>query len=62
MGIVERFNYTIKKYLSKDYITNGGNNLDFESYRMEIILNYNNKEHRLKDTTPNKAYKITNIE
>ena len=59
MGIVERFNYTIKKYLSKEYIGNGSNNLIFEDCRLKIINYYNNKQHRLIGTSPNKAYKIT---
>ncbi len=59
MGIVERFNYTIKKYLSKEYIANGSNNLIFEDWRLKIINYYNNKSHRLIGTSPNKAYKIT---
>ena len=43
MGVIERFNYTIKKYLSKEYISNGENNIDFESCRMKILNYYNNK-------------------
>ena len=58
MGIVERFNYTIKKYLSKEYIANGSNNLIFEDYRLKIINYYNSNSHRLIGTCPNKAYKI----
>ena len=58
IGIVERFNYTIKKYLSKEYIANGEKNIVFEIHRLKIINYYNNKIHRLLGTTPNKTYKI----
>ena len=58
-GGIERFNYTIKKYLGKEYITNGKNKLDFETAKFKIINFYNNKVHRLLGITPNQAYKIT---
>ena len=59
-GSVERFNYTIKKYLGKEFISNGEQNLDFENCRFKIINYYNNKIHMLIGTTPYKAYKIMN--
>ena len=62
MGIIERFNYTIKKYLSKEYISNGENKIDFESCRMKIMNYYNNKIHRLLGTSPNIAHTITENE
>ena len=61
-GIVERFHYTIKKYLGKEYINNGYKKLDFESVRIKIINFYNNKKHRLIGMTPNEASKITDKE
>ena len=46
-GTVERFHYTIKKYLGKEYINNGYKKLNFDSVRIKIINFYNNKIHRL---------------
>jgi hypothetical protein len=42
-GSIERFNYTIKKNLSKEYIANGEKSLEFEKFRFKIINYYNNK-------------------
>ena len=33
-GAIERFHYTIKKYLTKEYINNGNNKVDFDSVRI----------------------------
>ena len=43
-GIVERFNYTIKKYLCKEFIANNNQNLVFENIKFKIINFYNNKK------------------
>lgn len=59
IGVIERFNYIIKKYLSKEYICNGENNIDFESCRMKNLNYYNNKIHGLLGTSPNIAHSIT---
>ena len=34
---VERFHYTIKKYLGKEYINNGYKKLDFDAVRIKVI-------------------------
>ena len=60
-GIVERFNYTMKKYLCKEYIANNNNNLVFENIKFKIVNFYNNKIHRILGMSPIKAYKITDI-
>ena len=58
-GTIERFNYSIKKYLTKEYITNGEKIIDFKTVKNKVINFYNNKFHRLIGMTPNEAYKIT---
>lgn len=60
-GIVERFNYTMKKYLCKEYIANNNNNLVFENIKFKIVNFYNNKIHRILGMSPIEAYKITDI-
>lgn len=57
-GIVERFRYTIKKYLGKEYINKGYKKLDFDSVSIKIINYYNNKKHRLIGIIPMEASKI----
>lgn len=44
---MERFNYSIKKYLSKEYISNDCNILNFDEIKFKIINYYNNKKHRI---------------
>ena len=61
-GTVERFHYTIKKYLAKEYINNGYKKLDFDAVRIKVINFYNNKKHRLIGMTPMEASKITDEE
>ena len=61
-GTIERFNYTIKKYLSKEFIANGNNPIDFQKVKSKIINYYNNKYHRFIGMSPNEAYKITNLD
>ena len=61
-GKVERFHYTIKNYLGKEYINNGYKKLDFDEVRIKIINFYNNKKHRLIGMTPMEASKITDEE
>ena len=39
---IERFNYTIKKYLSKEYIANGANKLNFNEIKNKVISFYYN--------------------
>ena len=56
-GAIERFNYTIKKYLAKEYIANGAKNLKFNNIKNKVINFYNNKFHRLIGISPNEAYK-----
>ena len=58
-GTVERFHYTIKKYLGKEYINNGYKKLNFDSVRIKIINFYNNKIHRLIGMSPIEASKLT---
>ena len=58
-GIIERFNYTITKYLSKEFLANNNNKLDFNEVRFKIINYYNNKKHRILGMSPNEAYKVT---
>ena len=58
-GIVQRFNYTIKKYLCKDFFTNNRNNLIFENIKFKIVNFYNNKKHRILGMSPLDAHKIT---
>ena len=59
-GTIERFHYTIKKYLTKEYINNGYQKLDFDSVRVRVINFYNNKKHRLIGMSPLEASKLTN--
>ena len=59
-GTVERFHYTIKKYLGKENIQNGYKKLNFDSVRIRLINYYNNKKHRMIGMSPNDAAKITN--
>ena len=61
-GTVERFHYTIKKYLGKEYINNGYKKLNFDSVRIKIINFYNNKVHKLIGMSPMEASKITDKE
>ena len=61
-GTIKRFHYTIKKYLGKEFISNGCEKIDFQQSRIKIINIYNNKVHRIIGTTPNIAYKITDPE
>ena len=61
-GTIERFHYTIKKYLAKEYINNEYKKLDFDEVRIRIINFYNNKKHRMIGMTPNQASKLTDIE
>ena len=58
-GIVERFNYTIKKYLCKEFIANNRNFLIFENIKFKIVNFYNNKKHRILGMSPVDVYKIT---
>ena len=58
-GIIERFNYTIKKDVSKEFLANNNNKLDFNEVRFKIINYYNNKKHRILGMSPNEAYKVT---
>ena len=58
-GIIERFNYTIKKYLAKEFVANNNNEFDFNEVRFKIINYYNNKKHRILGMSPNEAYKLT---
>ena len=58
-GTVERFHYTIKKYLGKEYINNGYKKLNFDEVKIKIINFYNNKKHRLIGMSPLEAYRIT---
>lgn len=58
-GIVEKFNYTIKKYFCKEFITNQRNNLIFENIKFKIVNFNNNKKHRILGMSPVDAYKIT---
>ena len=53
---LKQFNYSIKKYLSKEFISNKSSKLDFQ---FKIINYYNNKIHRILGMSPNDAYKIT---
>ena len=61
-GTIERFHYTIKKYLGKEYVQNGYKKLNFDSVRIRLINYYNNKKHRMIGMSPNEASKITNEE
>ena len=61
-GTIERFHYTIKKYLAKEYISNNYKRLNFNETRIKVINYYNNKIHRMLGVSPNTASKITNIE
>ena len=61
-GTVERFHYTIKKYLGKEYINNSCKKLDFDSVRARIMNFYNNKKHLLIGMTPNEADNIRDEE
>ena len=58
-SIIERFNYTIKKYLAKEFLANNNNKFDFNEVRFKIINYYNNKKHRILGMSPNEAYKLT---
>ena len=53
---LKQFNYSIKKYLSKEFISHKSSKLDFQ---FKIINYYNNKIHRILGMSPNDAYKIT---
>ena len=61
-GTIERFHYTIKKYLAKETINNNYKNLNFEDVRIKVIKFYNNKKHRIIGMSPNEADKITDSE
>ena len=54
-----KLNYTIKKYLGKEYVGNGKNKLNLENSKFKVINFYNNKVHILIGTTPSLVYKIT---
>ena len=59
-GTIERFHYTIKKYLAKEFISNGYQKLNFSEVRIKVMNFYNNKNHSLIRMTPNQAAKLTN--
>jgi hypothetical protein len=61
-GTIERFHYTIHKYLGKEYVQNGYKKLIFDSVRIRLINYYNNKKHRMIGMSPNEVSKITNEE
>ena len=61
-GTIERFNYTIKKYLSKEFISNRCEKIYFEQSSIKIVNFYNSKVYRLIWTTQNITYKITDPE
>ena len=61
-GTVERFHYTIKKYLGKEYINNSYKKINFENISLKIINVYNNKKHRLIGMSPNDASAIKDID
>lgn len=58
-GTIEKFYYTIKKYLGKEFINNGYKALNFDSVRIRVINFYNNKVHRMIGMTPNESSKLT---
>ena len=60
-GTIERFHYTIKKYLAKEYISNNYKQLNFNETRIKVINYYNNKIHRMLGISPNEAAKIYSI-
>ena len=57
-GTIERFHYTIKKYLGKEFINHVYKPLNFDSVRIHVINFYNNKIHRIIGMTPNEASKL----
>lgn len=57
-GTIERFNYSIKKYLTKEYIANGEKTIEFKAVKNKVINFYNNKFHRLIGMTPNRIIKL----
>ena len=59
-GMIERFHYTIKKYLGKEYINNCFKSLNFDEIRIKIMNFYNNKMHRIIECRQMKLQKITN--
>ena len=59
-GTIERFHYTIKKYLAKEFISNDYQKFNFSEVRIKVMNFYNNKNHRLIGMTPNQAAKLTN--
>ena len=61
-GTIERFHYTIKKYLAKEYINNNYKKLNFEEVRIKVIKFYNNKKHRIIGMSPNESSKITDLD
>lgn len=62
LGTIEKFHYSIKKYLGKEYINNCYCKLDFESIHPNLMNFYNNKIHCVLGMSPNEAVKITDIE
>jgi len=60
-GTIERFYYTIKKYLAKEYISNNYKQLNFNETKIKVINYYNNKIHRMLGISPNEAAKIYSI-
>lgn len=59
---IERFNNSIKKCLTKEYLANEEKTIDFKTVKIKVINFYNNKFHRHIGMTPNEAYKITDKE
>ncbi len=59
---VERFHYTIKKYIGKEFINNGCKQLNFDEVRILVINFYNNKVHRMLGITPFEVSKLTDID
>jgi len=49
----------MKKYLTKEYLANDQDKIDFAQCKIKIVNFSNNKIHRLIKTTQNIAYKIT---
>jgi len=61
-GTIERFYYTIKKYLAKEYISNNYKQLNYNETRIGVINYYNNKILIMLGINPNEAAKITSVE
>ena len=59
MGIVERFNRTLREKFTKLWVTSGNNNFEWIDHLEDIVYNYNHTKHSTLGATP---FQVMNAE